>query len=41
MSAGDIDPGGVQILSTEGMIKRPAQSGGLSGSTSTAATAGK
>jgi quinolinate synthase len=27
MSAGDIDPGGVQILSTEGMIKRPALSG--------------
>ena len=26
MSAGDIDPEGVQILSTEGMIKRPAQS---------------
>jgi quinolinate synthase len=26
MSAGDIDPGGVQILSTEGMIKRPAMS---------------
>ena len=26
MSAGDIDPGGVQILSTEGMIKRPALS---------------
>ena len=24
MSAGDIDPAGVQILSTEGMIKRPA-----------------
>src|SRR5213075_1587483 len=24
MSAGDIDPSGVQILSTEGMIKRPA-----------------
>jgi quinolinate synthase len=24
MSAGEIDPGGVQILSTEGMIKRPA-----------------
>src|SRR5207247_8441078 len=27
MSAGDIEPGGVQILSTEGMIKRPALSG--------------
>jgi quinolinate synthase len=27
MSAGDIDPDGVQILSTEGMIKRPALSG--------------
>ena len=27
MSAGDIDPEGVQILSTEGMIKRPALSG--------------
>jgi quinolinate synthase len=27
MSAGDVDPEGVQILSTEGMIKRPAQSG--------------
>jgi len=26
MSAGDIDPTGVQILSTEGMIKRPAHS---------------
>src|SRR6478736_3164622 len=26
MSAGDIDPNGVQILSTEGMIKRPALS---------------
>jgi quinolinate synthase len=26
MSAGDVDPEGVQILSTEGMIKRPAQS---------------
>ena len=26
MSAGDIDPQGVQILSTEGMIKRPSQS---------------
>jgi quinolinate synthase len=26
MSAGDIDPGGVQILSTEGMIKRPRES---------------
>ena len=26
VSAGDIDPTGVQILSTEGMIKRPAQS---------------
>jgi quinolinate synthase len=26
MSAGDIDPSGVQILSTEGMIKRPAVS---------------
>ena len=26
MSAGDVDPGGVQILSTEGMIKRPALS---------------
>src|SRR6185503_4587642 len=26
MSAGDIDPEGVQILSTEGMIKRPALS---------------
>jgi quinolinate synthase len=26
LSAGDIDPHGVQILSTEGMIKRPAQS---------------
>src|SRR4029077_7144217 len=26
MSAGDIEPSGVQILSTEGMIKRPAQS---------------
>ena len=26
MSAGDIDPDGVQILSTEGMINRPAQS---------------
>src|SRR6266571_4048630 len=26
MSAGDIDPDGVQILSTEGMIKRPAHS---------------
>src|SRR6478752_2777820 len=26
MSAGDIDPNGVQILSTEGMIKRPARS---------------
>jgi quinolinate synthase len=26
MSAGDIDPIGVQILSTEGMIKRPALS---------------
>src|SRR6478752_566211 len=27
MSAGDVDPRGVQILSTEGMIKRPALSG--------------
>jgi quinolinate synthase len=27
MSAGDVDPEGVQILSTEGMIKRPALSG--------------
>jgi quinolinate synthase len=27
MSAGDVDPAGVQILSTEGMIKRPALSG--------------
>jgi quinolinate synthase len=27
MSAGDVDPQGVQILSTEGMIKRPALSG--------------
>jgi quinolinate synthase len=27
MSAGDVDASGVQILSTEGMIKRPAQSG--------------
>jgi quinolinate synthase len=26
MSAGDVDPGGVQILSTEGMIRRPAMS---------------
>src|SRR6266513_4425406 len=26
MSAGDIDPSGVQILSTEGMIKRPRES---------------
>src|SRR5437763_1042952 len=26
ISAGDVDPTGVQILSTEGMIKRPAQS---------------
>ena len=26
MSAGDVDPNGVQILSTEGMIKRPALS---------------
>ena len=26
MSAGEVDPDGVQILSTEGMIKRPAQS---------------
>src|SRR3954469_12762625 len=26
ISAGDVDPEGVQILSTEGMIKRPAQS---------------
>ncbi|MEO7086005.1 MAG: quinolinate synthase NadA [Gemmatimonadaceae bacterium] len=26
MSAGDVDPDGVQILSTEGMIKRPHQS---------------
>jgi quinolinate synthase len=26
MSAGDVDPDGVQILSTEGMIKRPALS---------------
>ena len=26
LSAGDIDPHGVQILSTEGMIKRPAES---------------
>jgi len=26
MSAGDVDPAGVQILSTEGMIKRPALS---------------
>src|SRR5687768_7323520 len=26
VSAGDIDPTGVQILSTEGMIRRPAQS---------------
>src|SRR5919107_1904125 len=26
LSAGDIDPHGVQILSTEGMIRRPAQS---------------
>jgi quinolinate synthase len=26
MSAGDIDPEGVQILSTEGMIRRPSQS---------------
>jgi quinolinate synthase len=26
MSAGEVDPEGVQILSTEGMIKRPAQS---------------
>ena len=28
MSAGDVDPEGVQILSTEGMIKRPALSRG-------------
>ena len=27
ISAGDVDPTGVQILSTEGMIKRPALSG--------------
>jgi len=27
MSAGEVDPDGVQILSTEGMIKRPALSG--------------
>jgi quinolinate synthase len=27
MSAGEVDPSGVQILSTEGMIKRPALSG--------------
>src|SRR5205085_2360385 len=27
MSAGEVDPEGVQILSTEGMIKRPALSG--------------
>ncbi|HEU4642715.1 MAG TPA: quinolinate synthase NadA [Gemmatimonadaceae bacterium] len=27
MSAGDIDPAGVQVLSTEGMMKRPAASG--------------
>jgi len=27
MSAGDVDPHGVQILSTEGMVKRPALSG--------------
>src|SRR5438309_6858780 len=27
ISAGDVDPSGVQILSTEGMIKRPALSG--------------
>src|SRR5437764_5234409 len=27
MSAGDVEPDGVQILSTEGMIKRPALSG--------------
>jgi quinolinate synthase len=26
MSAGDVDPGGVHILSTEGMIKRPKES---------------
>jgi quinolinate synthase len=26
ISAGDVDPEGVQILSTEGMIKRPAKS---------------
>jgi quinolinate synthase len=26
MSAGDVDPGGVHILSTEGMIKRPRES---------------
>jgi quinolinate synthase len=26
MSAGDVDPEGVQVLSTEGMIKRPALS---------------
>jgi len=26
VSAGDVDPAGVQILSTEGMIRRPAQS---------------
>jgi quinolinate synthase len=26
MSAGDVDPAGVQILSTEGMIKRPKES---------------
>jgi quinolinate synthase len=26
MSAGDVDPAGVQILSTEGMIRRPARS---------------
>ena len=26
MSAGDIDPAGVQILSTEGMIRRPSRS---------------
>jgi quinolinate synthase len=26
MSAGDIDPSGVQVLSTEGMIRRPSQS---------------
>src|SRR5512138_546588 len=26
VSAGDVDPSGVQILSTEGMIKRPAES---------------